>query len=90
MIIWKPLTKFAKQRKEWAWHTDFALEEGERLILGMGNKTKVLEECPKDKQLKVHLEICVEPFDEHQTLFNKLKDCILWFVNLPKKIIKQE
>ena len=69
MKVWKPLERFKKQRKEWAWHTDFALEEGEVLTLGMGNPidsdfaSKVLELCPKGKELKIHIEICVEPFD---------------------------
>ena len=69
MKIWKPLTKFKKHRNEHAWHADLALEEGEVLALDMGDCTepdflsKVLETCPKGKELKVHVEICVEPFD---------------------------
>lgn len=70
MKIWKPLTKFMKQRKEWAWHTDFAMEEGETFSLvlpGQGDNWRELiplEDCPKGKVLKIHLEICVEPFDK--------------------------
>lgn len=70
MKVWKPLVKFPKQRKEWAWHTDFALEEGETFSLEMpgtdGNwRERIqLEKCPKGKELKIHIEICVEPFDK--------------------------
>ena len=63
MKIWKPLTTFKKHRKEWAWHTDFALEEGESLTLGMGKKIERLESCPAGQELRIHMEICVEPFD---------------------------
>jgi hypothetical protein len=64
MKIWKPLEKFPKQRKEWAWHTDFALEEGEELSLGIAGKLHPLDVCPEGKELKIHIEICVEPFDK--------------------------
>ena len=64
MKTWKPLTKFKKHRDEWAWHADFALEEGESLTLIMGEDLETLETCPKGKELKVHIEICVEPFDK--------------------------
>ena len=62
MKPWKPLEKFKKQRKEWAWHTDFALEEGESLKLIIARCPHLLEVCPKGQELKVHVEICVEPF----------------------------
>jgi hypothetical protein len=65
MKIWKPLVNFEKHRKEWAWHSDFALEEGEALVLIMGSNCKTLEVCPEGKELKVHLEICVEPEDKN-------------------------
>jgi hypothetical protein len=71
MIIWKPLVKFHKQRKEWAWHTDFALEEGEALSLVIGSNVAgemiPLDQCPKGKQLKIHMEICIEPFDKEES-----------------------
>lgn len=63
MVIWKPLEKFKKQRKEWAWHTDFSLEHDESMYIVIAGKKHLLESCPEGKQLKIHLEICVEPFD---------------------------
>ena len=64
MRVWKPLTKFRKQRKEWAWLTDFELEEGEDLYLRIAGEVHRLEICEKGQLLRVHLEICVEPFAE--------------------------
>ncbi len=64
MKIWKPLEKFAKHRKEWAWHTDFALEEGEEFSLRVAGQMHHLDVCPEGKELKIHIEICVEPFDK--------------------------
>ena len=62
MRTWKPLTKFHKHREEWAYHCDFALEEGETLELKLPDGSGIKEVCPKGKVYKVHLEICVEPF----------------------------
>jgi len=68
MRIWKPLTRYKKHRKEWAWHCDFALEKGDVFEMTLPKEIslpdgKGLKEiCPKGQILKIHLEICVEPF----------------------------
>ena len=64
MKIWKPLVKFAKQRKEWAWYTDFALERREELWLEIAGERHFLEMCPPDTELRIHIEICVKPFNK--------------------------
>ena len=67
MKTWKPLTKFKKYRDEWAWHADFALEAGEELRLIIAGEDHLMA-CPvKGIELRIHLEICVEPFDNGKT-----------------------
>ena len=65
MEFWKPLVRFKKHRKETAWHSDFALDEGEVMSLHIAGVNYPLEICPKGTVLKVHLEVCVEPGAEH-------------------------
>lgn len=62
MKVWKPLTKYKKQREEWAYHCDFTLEEGERFELKLPDGTGIKEVCPEGMIYKFHFEICVEPF----------------------------
>ncbi len=63
MRIWKPLVRFMKykDRGETGWHTDFALEPGEKLEIIIAGKKHLLETCPAGEELKVHLDIAVEP-----------------------------
>lgn len=68
MEIWKPLTKYHKHREEWAYHCDFALEEGEEFRLILPDGRKIVEVCPKGKVYKFHFEVCVEPFDKGRAL----------------------
>jgi hypothetical protein len=79
MKTWKPLEKFPKHRKEWAWHTDFALEEGEEISLCIAGQTYDLDICPEGKELKIHVEICVEPFDRvtiFEYVLHELKEAL--------------
>ena len=65
MKIWKPLTKFryTEDRNEWKYHTDFAVEEGERIENFKELMPIFKEKCPKNKIWKIHFEMAVEEFD---------------------------
>lgn len=64
MKTWKPLTKYSKFRNEVAYHTDLALEEGESITLLLPDNTGIRETCPPGMELKIHLEIAIEPFEK--------------------------
>ena len=64
MITWKPWTKFMKPRGEWAYHADVALEEGEELQLLFPDGEIKRIRCPEHAVLKLHMEICAEPFEK--------------------------
>jgi len=66
MIIWKPLTKYrySEQRNEVKYHTDLALEEGDRLEDCKELMEVLKVKTPNGKVRKIHLEICDEEFDK--------------------------
>ncbi len=79
MKIWKPLTKFryTDERDEYKYHTDFALEEGESILVligrdgGTGKKVLLNENVPKGMLKKYHFELAVESFAEkHEEIYN--------------------
>ena len=65
MKIWKPLTKFryTKDRNEWKFHTDFAVESGEKIEEFRELMEIFKEKCPKGKEWRIHFEIAIEEFD---------------------------
>ena len=66
MKIWKPWTKFLKPRDEWGYHADIALESGECLSLHFPDGTAKIINCPPRAELKLHIEICAESFEEEK------------------------
>ena len=66
MKIWKPLSKFryTDERNEYKYHTDFALEEGERIIVMINGKILIDDYVSPDRIKKYHLEMAVESFAE--------------------------
>ena len=63
MKTWKPWTKFQKPRNEDGYHADIALESGEKLRLIFPNSEEKIIECPLNTELKLHIEICAEQFE---------------------------
>lgn len=65
MKIWKPLSKFryTDERDEYKYHTDFALEEGERILIMINGKTLIDDYVLPNRVKKYHLEMAVENFD---------------------------
>ena len=68
MKIWKPLSKYwySKERNEYKYHTDFALEEGESIEIKVNGKRLIKDETPKGKIFKIHFEMAVETFKEEE------------------------
>ena len=66
MKIWKPLTKFryTKDRNEWKYHTDFAVEENETIEKFRELMKIFKEKCPKGKIWKIHFEMAIEEFSK--------------------------
>ena len=66
MIIWKPLTKYrySEQRNEVKYHTDLALEEGEKLEDYKEFMEVLKVKTPNGKVRKIHLEIADEEFNK--------------------------
>ena len=65
MKIWKPWTKSLKPRGGWGYHADIALEKGEQLKLLFPDSVKIIK-CPPNAELKLHIEISTESFEEEK------------------------
>ena len=65
MIIWKPLSKYrySTDRNELKFHTDFKLEEGEKMEDYKELMEVNKEVCPHGKVWKFHWEMAREEFD---------------------------
>ena len=66
MRVWKPLSKYrySKERDEYKYHTDFALEEGDDIIVYNNGEKLLSEYIPKGEERKYHFEMAVERFAE--------------------------
>ena len=66
MKVWKPLSKFrySEERDEYKYHTDFALEETEDIVIFINGKELLREIVPTGKERKDHFEMAVESFDK--------------------------
>ena len=66
MKVWKPLSKFrySEERDEYKYHTDFALEEREDIVIFINGKELIREIVPEGKEKKYHFEMAVESFDK--------------------------
>jgi len=64
--VWKPLSKFrySEERNEYKYHTDFALEEAEDIVIFINGKKLLREIVPKGKERKYHFEMAVESFEK--------------------------
>lgn len=66
MRVWKPLTKFrySEERDEYKYHTDFALEKGESILVLINGQVLLRDAVTKGEEKKYHFEMAVERFAE--------------------------
>ena len=66
MKIWKPLSQFyySDERNEYKYHTDFALEEGEKIEVFINGKVLLRDKVLPGEERKYHFEMAVERFDK--------------------------
>jgi len=69
MKIWKPLSKYrySDERNEYKYHTDFALEEGERILVTVNGNILIDDYVIQGEEKKYHLEMAVESFKDEET-----------------------